>query len=92
MVYNHINNCDRVKYLVDLLNIDQAQTERDTFDKKIYVILYILYTIHTVKEIISIIDKARRWDIFLFKEALQTKEINLTLNNGLTASRESKLF
>ena len=26
VIYNHIN-CDGVKYLVDLLNIDQAQTE-----------------------------------------------------------------
>ena len=35
VAYNHINNCDGVKYLVDLLNIDQIQiqTERDKFDQ-----------------------------------------------------------
>ena len=38
VVYNHINNCDGVKYLVDLLNIDQVQTEGDKFDKKMYSI------------------------------------------------------
>ena len=38
VVYNHINNCDGVKYLVDLLNIDQRQTERDKFDKKMHSI------------------------------------------------------
>ena len=27
VVYNYINNCDEVKYLVDLLNLDQVQTE-----------------------------------------------------------------
>ena len=32
---NHINNCDRVKYLVLVLNIDQVQTKRDKFYKKI---------------------------------------------------------
>ena len=85
MVHNHINNCDGVKYLVDLLNIDQLQTERDKFDKK-------MYSIATVKENISIIDRARRWDIILFKEALHIKEKNPTLNNSLKASNELKLF
>ena len=85
MVYNHINNCDEVKYLVDLLNMDEVQTERDKFDKK-------MYSIATVKENISIIDRARRWDIVLFKEALHIKERNPTLNNGLKASKELKLF
>ena len=84
MVHNHINNCDGVKYLVDLLNIDQLQTERDKFDKK-------MYSIATVKEK-SIIDRARRWDIILFKEALHIKEKNPTLNNSLKASNELKLF
>ena len=85
MVYNHINNCDEVKYLVDLLNMDQVQTERDKFDKK-------MYSIATVKENISIIDRARRWDIVLFKEALHIKEKNPALNNGLKASKKLKLF
>ena len=85
VVYNHVNNCDGVKYLVDLLNIDQVQTERDKFDEKIL-------SVTTVKENISIIDRARRWDILLFKEALHIKEKNSTLNNGLKASKELKPF
>ena len=85
MVYNHINNCDEVKYLVDLWNIDQVQTERDKFDKK-------MHSIATVKENISTIDRARRWDNVLFKEELHIKERNPTLNNGLKASKELKLF
>ena len=36
VVYNHINNCDEVKYLVDLLNIDQIQAEHHKCDKKMY--------------------------------------------------------
>ena len=85
VVYNHINNCDGVKYLVDLLDIDQVQTERDKFDKKIY-------SVATVKENISIINMARRWDILLFKEQLHIKEKNSTLNNGLKASKQLKLI
>ena len=85
VVCNHINNCNGVKYLVDLLNIDQVQTERDKFGKKIY-------SVTTVKENISIIDRAWRWNILLFKEALHIKEKSPTLNNGLKASKELKLF
>ena len=45
-------NCDGVKYLLDLLNIDQVQTVHDKLDKKIY-------TVATAKENISIIDRAK---------------------------------
>ena len=59
-------NCDGVKYLLDLLNIDQVQTVHDKFDKKIY-------TVAAAKENISIIDRAKRWEILLFKEVLHMK-------------------
>ena len=67
-----------------MLNIDQVQTEHDKFDKKIY-------SVTTVKENI-IIDRVRRYEILLFKEALHIKEKNLKLTNGLKASKEFKLF
>ena len=72
-----------VKYLVDLFNIDQVQTDYDKFDK--------IYSIAIVKENISIVDRARRWDILLFKEALHIKEKNSALD-GLKASNELKLL
>ena len=59
-------NCGGVKYLLDLLNIDQVQTVHDKFNKKIY-------TVATAKENISIIDRAKRWKILLFKEVLHIK-------------------
>ena len=49
MVYNHVNNCDVVEYLVDMLNIDQnvlnlnVPAERDKFNK-------IIYSVATVKD------------------------------------------
>ena len=67
VVYNHINNCDGVKYMVGLLNIYQIQTERDKFDKKIY-------NVTTLKENINIIDRVRQWDNLLFEEAIDIKE------------------
>ena len=83
VVQNHVNTCDGVN-LVDLLNIDHVQTERDNFDKKVC-------SIATIKEN-SIIDRARWWEILLFKEALHIKEKNPTLVNGLKTSKELKLF
>ena len=47
---------------------------------------------YIVKENISIIDRGRLCEILLFKEALQITEKNPTLNNGLKASKELKLF
>ena len=88
VVYNHINNCNGgavVKYLVDLLNIDQVQTDREKFDNKIC-------SVSTAKESINITDKATRWGILLFNEGLHIKEENPSLNNGLKASKELKLF
>ena len=83
MLYNDVNNYDGVKYLVALLNIDQVETERDKFDKKIYIA-------STAIENIITIDRARWWGILLFKEAFHIKEKNL--NNGLKASKELILF
>ena len=68
-----------------MLNIDQAQIERDKFNRKVY-------SVTAVKENISIIDSARQWDILLFEEALYVKEKNPTLNNGLKASKKLRLF
>ena len=68
-----------------MLDIDQVQTERDKFDKKIF-------SVAAVKENISIINMARRWDILVFKEPLHIKEKNSTLNNGLKVSKQLKLI
>ena len=85
VVYSYVNNCAGVKYLAELSNIDPVKTIRDKFDKKIY-------SIATVKENISMIDRARRWKIILFKEALHIKGKNRVLNNGLKASKRLKPF
>ena len=44
VVYNHIDNCDGVKYLIDLLNIYQVQTACDKFDKNIYGVVMLKKT------------------------------------------------
>ena len=68
-----------------MLNIDQVQTEGENFDNKIC-------SVSTAKESINITDRATRWAIILFNEGLDIKEENPSLNNGLKASKELKLF
>ena len=52
VAYNHISSCDGIKDLIDLLNIQQIQKERDSFDKK-------LFSLETIKNNINIIDTAK---------------------------------
>ena len=84
MIYNHITNCKDVSYLVNLLNINNNSAEREKFDRK-------TFSVNIVKEETCIIDKARQWDILLFKEALKIKEKCPALNSGLKVSKELKL-
>ena len=70
---------------MDLLNINNNSVEREKFDRK-------TFCVNAVKENTCIIDKARQWDILIFKEGLKIKEKCPTLNSGLKASKELKLF
>ena len=67
VIYNHIINCKGVDCIVCLSNINNNRTEREKLDRKIF-------GVNIFKEKTSIIDKARRWDILLFKEVLKIKE------------------
>ena len=60
----HIANSKGVSYLVDLLNINNNSVERKKFDKK-------TFSLNIVKENTCIINKARQWNILLFKGALK---------------------
>ena len=47
-MYSNTNKCDEVKYLADLLNTDQVQTERDKLDKKICSVAAVIESINTI--------------------------------------------
>ena len=72
-------------YLVDLSKIINNSAERIKSDRK-------TFSVNVVKENTCIIDKARQWEILIFKEPLKIKEKCPTLNSGLKASKELKLF
>ena len=48
--------------------------------------------INLVQDNTEIIDRHKNWNILLFKEALNIKELNPILNSGLKASKELQLY
>ena len=83
LVYNHIKCCEGIKHIKDLftLNInDDIQINYKEFGENI------------VRDNLRIVCKAKKWDELLIKELLAIKEIKPTINKGLKASRELKLF
>ena len=55
-----------VSYLANLLKINNNSAEREKFDTKTFIV-------NIVKGNTCIINKARQWDILLFREALKIK-------------------
>ena len=77
--------CKGVNYLVNLLNIIDNSAECGKIDKE-------NFGLSIVKESTCIIDKARRWDILLFKAVLKIREKSVTLNNVVKVSKDLNLF
>ena len=48
--------------------------------------------INSVQNNTEIVDRHKKWNILLFKEALKLKELKAILNSGLKASKELQLF
>ena len=55
-----------VSYLANLSKINNNSAEREKFDTKTFIV-------NIVKGSTCIINKARQWDILLFREALKIK-------------------
>ena len=50
------------------------------------------FSIHSLQERIKILDTDRNWNELLYKEALNIERKDPSLNKGLKASRQLKLF
>ena len=50
------------------------------------------FTIQSLQETIKILDNDRNWNQLLYKEALNIERKDPSLNKGLKASRQLKLF
>ena len=81
-IYKHANDCKHFTYITNLLklNIDEFDTN-ERFDLT-------LFLLHNS----IILDKAKHWPVFLFKEALAIHRQKPELNHGIKAFRELIVF
>ena len=86
MVRAHINECDGIKHIKNLMflntSVDGDVTTPDHRD----------ININIVKNNVRIIDSHSNWIVLLYKEAIKIKELKPLLNIGLKASKELNLF
>ena len=87
-VYNHLDTCEHLKHMIDLLSLNVNDdfstplTKDDIRSRRTTI----------VRDNLTIIDRANNWSILLTKEALSIKDNNPHLNKGLMASRDLQLF
>ena len=84
-VGDHLCSCVHANYFINLLSIDlNHKSNIKIIPKEL--------KLNIVRNNIKIIDRAKRWDELLVKEALAIKSKNPTLNKGLKASHQLHLF
>ena len=89
VVKNHLDQCDEVQYLLNIISLGQALFSNDSnirnADNR-------NSRINLVIDNTNIIDRYKDFNILLFKEALKIIERKPTLNKGLKASKGLQLF
>ena len=79
-VYEHLLLCTHYSHIADLFKIDT-----NTFNSNQFNVLQI-------RDDTIILDRGNNWNVLLFKEALMIEKHRPTLNCGLIASKELRLF
>ena len=83
---NHLKSCTHFDHLYGLMTMfDGIPAEEATISRR-------NFTIHSLQEHIKILDNDRNWNELLYKEALNIERKDPSLNKGLKASRQLRLF
>ena len=83
---NHLKSCPHFNRMYGLLTIfDETPVAEEPKNRR-------NFTIQSLQEQIKILDYDRNWNQLLYKEALNIERKNPSLNKGLKASRQLKLF
>ena len=83
---NHLKSCPHFNHMYGLLTIfDETPVAEEPKNRR-------NFTIQSLQEQIKILDYDRNWNQLLYKEALNIERKNPSLNKGLKASRQLKLF
>ena len=87
-IYTHINECEGVRHINNIMFIDDSLisdvsiSEKDKRDRNVNI----------VQSNNRITDAHKNWKVLLIKEALKIKELKPIFNKGLKASKELELF
>ena len=79
-IYEHERTCEHYNHIVDLFNVDNNSFNFNKFN------------ICQSRNNTTVIDKANKWNILLFKEAYMNKTQRPCLKGGLKTSKELQLF
>ena len=83
---NHLRTCTHFKHLFGLLSMFN-----DTPDEEEMASLR-AFSIQSIQEEVKILDNDSNWNQLLYKEALKIDRKDPSLNRGLKASRQLRLF
>ena len=83
---NHLKSCSHFDHMYGILTMfEEMPAEEERLNRR-------NFTIQSLQEHIKILDNDRSWNELLYKEALNIERKDPSLNKGLKASRQLKLF
>ena len=83
---NHLQSCTHFNHMYGILTMfDENPDDEEMVQRR-------NFTIQSLQETIKILDNDRNWNQLLYKEALNIERKDPSLNKGLKASRQLKLF
>ena len=88
-MFNHLNECIGAQRMFEIGKSTPSLLTNNIIDDEFDLRSS---RINLVQMNTRIIDRRKNWNVLLFKEAINIKEIKPTLNTGLKASKELQLF
>ena len=83
---NHLRSCTHFKHLFGLLSMFNDRIDEDEIES------FRAFSIQSIQEEVKILDNDANWNQLLYKEALKIDRNDPSLNRGLKASRQLRLF
>ena len=91
-VYKHLDDCTGVQHLFDIASLHSSLFMSSAHIQNSDKLDLRTTQINLVQENTEIVDSYKNWNIPLFKEVLNVKELNPILISGLKACKELQLF
>ena len=87
---NHLKHCSHFHHMFDMLTLSNDLFDERCADKE--PLCPRSFAIQSLQDGIKILDADSNWNLLLYKEALNIERKDPSLNKGLKASRQLRLF